>query len=344
MIHTLRGHRGAVEAVAFSPDGALLLSGGFDSTLRLWDAATGQHLRTFDEHSAQGQLCRVFSRWRSIALWKLGQNGSHLEPIDGSGPGNLVQFVGQRVADDDASGLLRCFQQRSPNLLSIVRGLETTSVAQVADHLYRPDMVEQLLKGDPLLKYEEAANELHLYKILGSGSPPQIEPLPARPDDRTEDTVRLRARIVDTGGGIGDKVVWRVNGVTQGSLAAPAASRSVAGYRTAEETFKIDPSKRNIVDLVAYNKAGLLASQPHRPFEVDRYVTTERRPSMHILAIGVSSYADKDWRLQFAVSDAKTFVAAVQEAARADLSHGEQDQCSWTPQLRSRASTRPSGA
>ncbi len=204
---------------------------------------------------------------------------------------------------------------KSPNLLSIVRGLETTSVSQVADHLYRPDLVEQLLKGDPLLKYEEAANELHLYKILGSGPPPQIEPLPARPDDRTEDTVRLRARIVDTGGGIGDKVVWRVNGVTQGGLAAPAASRSVAGYRTAEETFKIDPSKRNLVDLVAYNKAGLLASQPHRPFEVDRYVTTERRPSMYILAIGVSSYADKDWRLQFAVSDAKTFVAAVQEAA-----------------------------
>jgi WD40 repeat protein len=35
-------HRGAVYAVAFSPDGKAVLTGSYDGTARLWDAATGQ--------------------------------------------------------------------------------------------------------------------------------------------------------------------------------------------------------------------------------------------------------------------------------------------------------------
>lgn len=46
-LHTLRGHRYSVEAVAFSPDGSLLATGSRDSTVRIWSVATGKQLRLF---------------------------------------------------------------------------------------------------------------------------------------------------------------------------------------------------------------------------------------------------------------------------------------------------------
>ena len=51
LIRTFEGHSGWVTSVAFSPDGARVLSGSWDKTIKLWDAATGQLIRTFEGHS-----------------------------------------------------------------------------------------------------------------------------------------------------------------------------------------------------------------------------------------------------------------------------------------------------
>jgi WD40 repeat protein len=45
------GHSDWVYSVAFSPDGAHILSGSNDATIKLWDAATGALIRTFAGHS-----------------------------------------------------------------------------------------------------------------------------------------------------------------------------------------------------------------------------------------------------------------------------------------------------
>jgi WD40 repeat protein len=47
VVATLKGHTEAVYALAYSPDGTMLITGSFDQTLKLWDTATAKEIKTF---------------------------------------------------------------------------------------------------------------------------------------------------------------------------------------------------------------------------------------------------------------------------------------------------------
>jgi COMPASS component SWD3 len=48
----LKGHRQGVAQVRFSPDGRWIASCAADGTIKIWDASTGQHMRTLEGHLA----------------------------------------------------------------------------------------------------------------------------------------------------------------------------------------------------------------------------------------------------------------------------------------------------
>jgi hypothetical protein len=126
------------------------------------------------------------------------------------------------------------FFDASPNgakMLSVVRGLEVYSIDQFYDKLYRPDLVQQKLAGDPQGKVRAAAAQLDLTKAAASGQVPAVKissPAPSTTVNGAQATVE--ARLTDQGGGIG-KVEWRINGTTLG-VDTPAAGAATAG-RTA---------------------------------------------------------------------------------------------------------------
>jgi WD40 repeat protein len=50
-LRTLKGHTNSVNAVAVTADGRRAVSASADQTLRLWDLANGQTIRTFEGHT-----------------------------------------------------------------------------------------------------------------------------------------------------------------------------------------------------------------------------------------------------------------------------------------------------
>lgn len=79
----LSGHKGRVEALAFSPDGSTLATGADEPTARLWDVATGRPKAELSGHglygvfgaveslsfSPDGRTLATTGGWKTVRLW-----------------------------------------------------------------------------------------------------------------------------------------------------------------------------------------------------------------------------------------------------------------------------------
>jgi WD40 repeat protein len=98
----LDGHAREVKSLVFSKDGTRLLSASADKTIKLWDAGTGQLLKTFSGHE-EAVNCAAFSSDekqlasggtdKKIILWNVAE-GTAVKTLTGSpGPVNAVCFA-----------------------------------------------------------------------------------------------------------------------------------------------------------------------------------------------------------------------------------------------------------
>jgi WD40 repeat protein len=91
LVRTLTADTFTLQNMAFSPDGSLLVTGGLDGTVWLWDPAAGQHLRILEGHtgpvealafSPDGRLLASAGLYGDVRLWDPG-TGQHLHALEG---------------------------------------------------------------------------------------------------------------------------------------------------------------------------------------------------------------------------------------------------------------------
>ena len=79
-LHVLRGHKGSIWNVAFSPDGSMIASVSNDYTVQLWLASVGMLVRAFEGHtdvvwgiafSPDGRLLASGGRDKTIRVWEV---------------------------------------------------------------------------------------------------------------------------------------------------------------------------------------------------------------------------------------------------------------------------------
>jgi WD40 repeat protein/mono/diheme cytochrome c family protein len=184
------GHDGAVECVAFAPDGKRAVSGGDDRTLRLWDVATGKELRRFEGHrdavvaaafSADGRFIASGSRDRTVRLWNVesGRETSRLEGHTGSVRCVAIAASGQFLLSGGEDAVVRLWDvERAREIRSFTghTGAITAVVFSPGDSqalsasLDRSVRLWSVKSGRELRRYEGHTREVHAVAFSPDGS------------------------------------------------------------------------------------------------------------------------------------------------------------------------------
>jgi len=201
------------------------------------------------------------------------------------------------------------------------------TIDQLYDHFYHPDLIAKALDKNNQQELIDARAKVDINQILFGGLPPKISLLSANGEittDQEQFTVRVCVNVQS--GGIG-KIIYRINNLTLGldDMAGRGLVRNKDANVTGpeelcdyliERTMVLEPGPNNI-SVSAFNKDNKIESKAAGlDITYSGSRTSDEKPNLHIIAVGINQYRDSALQLKYSVPDANAFVETMQVASR----------------------------
>jgi WD40 repeat protein len=279
LLRDLRGGAGAIRVLAFSPDGRLLYASCSDGTIRIWDPLSGKELLACLVTAGGDWL-----RWTPEG-W----------------------FEGSPKAMRDA--------------VYIVDGFRTLELEQVFDSCYRPDLIQARLAGRDIPRLSPKGI------AAGIAVPPEVSIAAERADGSyrglavvaakapfrvVEGKVRILAKAVDKGGGIGAVRIFH-NGKILGERMAGALAGK-AGLAELELPMTVALADGgNLLEALATSRDGTESAR--LSLEIEYSAAVSAPPTLWLLAVGIDKYKNPKYDLNFAQGDVSSFVGSLRKPA-----------------------------
>ena len=303
LLKTLRGYKDIIQDIAFSPNGKMIAAGSLYGIIELWDIKSGKLLKTLRGHegsiediafSPDGKILASGSIDGAIKFWDI-KSGKELVTLYSFDDGEWVAMTPQGYFDASKNGA------KYINILTAP--LKVTSLDNYYEKFYRPDIVKLAMQGKII--------DSNL-KISNIKTAPAVEIVKNLPLQTGKKTIKLKVKIKDMGGGIGDIRVYR-NGT-----AIKLLTKSIIKYQgdvvTKDFTIPLEKGK-NIIKVIAFEKTNSLKSEEAAITIFANYNSAEK-PTLYAFIIGIKEFRNSNLNLQYTNKDAKSLAEVLKNYAK----------------------------
>ncbi len=341
-VQRFNGDSGVNWYAEYAPDGATVVTAGWSGIARIWDAASGKELRRFNGHSmvslrvspdgrsaitgSYGGLAQVWDLASGRELHELAGHTGLIESAGFSPDGRYLLTAGEdgtarvwdggtgaelfrRIAVDSGDWVLAVPDGRfdgtegGMRMMHYARNLKTIGLDAFFEKFYTPGLAGLVRAGTPY-----AGPDIR----KGFGLAPSVSIVSPRMGDTLAINATVAVAVKDEGGGAEDIRLYHNGALVGGTSRGVAVTREGCPAGTTCFALELLPGT-NTLEATAFSTARIEAERARVMVTVPG---TRPSVTLHLVVVGINTYQNPQYSLNYGRPDAKAFVDSLLAGGR----------------------------